>query len=145
MPLRLPWEGVEVDASRRLDTGTLGAVVKVASWSILLAWVDNERKKMSVYKINYADGSTNTIIADLDFVRANTSEGDTYAEVLPPDPTDHQKESSARVWRDRQLLDTDFIVPLTDHPQRDAYITYRQKLRDWPSTSDFPNTKPTVG
>ena len=100
---------------------------------------------MSVYKVNYADGSTNTIIADLDFVRANTSEGDTYAEVLPPDPTDHQKESSARVWRDRQLLDTDFIVPLTDHPQRDAYITYRQKLRDWPSTSDFPNTKPTVG
>jgi hypothetical protein len=100
---------------------------------------------MSVYRINYADGTTNTIIADLDFVRANTGEGDTFAEVVPPDPTDHQIQSSARVWRDRQLLDTDFIVPLTDHPQRDAYITYRQKLRDWPSTSDFPNTKPTVG
>jgi hypothetical protein len=106
----------------------------------------SERKKMSVYRINYADGSTNTIIADLDFVEANTGEGDTFAEVVPPDPTDHQKESSARVWRDRQLLDTDFIVPLTDHPQRDAYIRLRQELRDWPSTSEFPSgTKPTLG
>ena len=100
---------------------------------------------MSVYKINYANGSTNTIIADLDFVKANTSEGDTYAEVLPPDPTDHQIQSAARVWRDRQLLDTDFIVPLSDHPQRSAYMTYRTALRDWPSTSNFPDTKPTLG
>jgi hypothetical protein len=106
----------------------------------------SERKKMSVYRINYADGTTNTIIADLDFVEANTGEGDTFAEVVPPDPTDHQKESSARVWRDRQLLDTDFIVPLTDHPQRDAYLLYRQALRQWPETSEFPSgTKPTLG
>ena len=100
---------------------------------------------MSVYRINYADGTTNTIIADRDFVEANTGEGDTFSEVVPPDPTDHQKASSARVWRDRQLLDTDFIVPLTDHPQRDAYLNYRDRLRSWPSTESFPNTKPTLG
>ena len=99
---------------------------------------------MAVYKINYADGTTNTIIADRDFVEANTSEGDTFSEVVPPDPTDHQKASSARVWRYRQLLDTDYIVPLSDHPKRDAYLTYRENLRNWPSTSNFPDTRPTL-
>jgi hypothetical protein len=48
-----------------------------------------------------------------------------------------------RKWRDTELGETDFIVPTTDYPNRDAWMTYRQELRDWPSTSDFPNTKPT--
>mgnify|MGYP003671508417 FL=1 len=51
----------------------------------------------------------------------------------------------ARLWRDLDLNATDYIVPLTDHPQHAAYITYRAALRDWPSTSDFPDTKPTLG
>lgn len=51
---------------------------------------------------------------------------------------------NARNWRDQILSSTDFIIPISDHPQRDAYITYRQKLRDWPTTGDFPNTKPTL-
>ena len=50
----------------------------------------------------------------------------------------------ARLWRDLDLNATDYIVPLTDHPQHAAYITYRAALRDWPSTSDFPDTKPTL-
>jgi hypothetical protein len=49
-----------------------------------------------------------------------------------------------RAWRDDELLLTDFIVPLSDHPQRAAYMTYRTALRDWPSTGDFPDTKPTL-
>lgn len=51
----------------------------------------------------------------------------------------------ARAWRDEQLVDTDWIVPLSDHPQRDAYMAYRVSLRDWPSTENFPNTKPELG
>lgn len=48
-----------------------------------------------------------------------------------------------RGWRDSELLGTDFIVPLTDHPQQAAYMTYRQQLRDYPSQEDFPNgTRP---
>jgi len=31
-----------------------------------------------------------------------------------------------------------------DHPERESYLTYRTKLRDWPTTDDFPNTKPTL-
>ena len=53
-------------------------------------------------------------------------------------------EESARLWRDLQLKESDWIIPITDHPQYAAYKTYRTKLRDWPSTSDFPDTKPTL-
>ena len=52
-------------------------------------------------------------------------------------------EAEARQWRDNELKSTDYIVPLTDHPDHAATITYRQELRDWPSTDAFPDTKPT--
>jgi len=51
----------------------------------------------------------------------------------------------ARSWRNEELTRTDFIVPTTDHPQHAAYMAYRVALRAWPTTSDFPDTKPTVG
>ena len=54
-------------------------------------------------------------------------------------------EQKARTWRDSELSATDYIVPLSDHPQRDAYIAYRTALRNWPSTEDFPATRPTLG
>lgn len=50
-----------------------------------------------------------------------------------------------RVWRDSELQRTDWIVPITDHPQHAAYLTYRQALRDWPSTEDFPDIRPELG
>ena len=53
-------------------------------------------------------------------------------------------EMMARSWRDFQLKESDWIIPLTDHPQHAAYITYRKALRDWPSTADFPDTRPTL-
>jgi hypothetical protein len=50
----------------------------------------------------------------------------------------------ARSWRDTELISTDHIVPLVDHPDHAATLAYRVALRDWPSTSDFPDTKPTL-
>lgn len=47
-------------------------------------------------------------------------------------------------WRDMELVATDWVVPVTDHPQHAAYMTYRQALRDWPSTADFPDVRPTL-
>ena len=44
-----------------------------------------------------------------------------------------------RDWRNYELKQTDFIVPLTDHPKHSAYMAYRQELRDYPSQADFPN------
>ena len=50
----------------------------------------------------------------------------------------------AREWRDGELFATDWIVPVTDHPQHVSYLAYREALRDWPSTVNFPETKPTI-
>ena len=50
----------------------------------------------------------------------------------------------AREWRNQELNTTDYILPLTDHPDHAAKLAYRAALRDWPSTSDFPDTKPTL-
>lgn len=52
---------------------------------------------------------------------------------------DHNKLLSERSWRDVELKETDFIVPLTDHPKYSAYMTYRQELRNYPSQAEFPN------
>lgn len=50
---------------------------------------------------------------------------------------------SEKGWRDHELYSTDFIVPLTDYPNHNAYMAYRQELRDYPSQPDFPNgTRP---
>lgn len=53
-------------------------------------------------------------------------------------------EDSARDWRNQELSETDYIVPLTDHPYHAVTLTYRVALRNWPSTSDFPTTRPTL-
>lgn len=60
-----------------------------------------------------------------------------------PVKTTEELEVEARNWRNNELRETDFIMPLTDYPNRDTWITYRQELRDWTDTDDFPNTKPT--
>ena len=55
-----------------------------------------------------------------------------------------EKEKDGRDWRDVELLRTDSLMLLDDYPQKDNLAAYRQKLRDWPSTGDFPATKPTL-
>ena len=54
-------------------------------------------------------------------------------------------EQKARTWRDNELARTDIAATVSDYPNADAYIVYRQSLRAWPSTSDFPNTRPELG
>jgi hypothetical protein len=54
-------------------------------------------------------------------------------------------EEQAKEWRNSELKRTDWIVPVTDHTQHADYMAYRQALRDWPSTPDFPDTRPTLG
>ena len=49
-----------------------------------------------------------------------------------------------REWRDSELTRTDVLSLLADHPQKTEIAAYRVKLRDWPSTSDFPLTRPTL-
>ena len=60
-----------------------------------------------------------------------------------PIKTLEEKTAEEKEWRDMELKASDFIVPLTDHPQHAAYMAYRQELRDYPAQADFPNgTRP---
>ena len=60
-------------------------------------------------------------------------------------PSEEEIRAEARRWRDEELQATDWIVPVTDHPQHAAYMAHRQTLRDWPSTDTFPDTRPELG
>ena len=92
-------------------------------------------------KTSLSNGLTRHLFSDGSYVD--------YAADGPPAMSDSEKkqfdEMSARSWRDQELRKSDWIVPTSDHPQHAAYITYRKALRDWPSTSDFPDKKPTLG
>ena len=98
----------------------------------------------SKWVIKDADGNvTNPCIkATEEFVKENFSH---YTVFVESDASTLTAEEEARKWRDLELYATDYIVPTSDHPQHSAYLTYRSLLRDWPSTSDFPNTRPELG
>ncbi len=90
-------------------------------------------------------------INGFDGVWAEESEGfgsgDLYDEEngwSHPVKTTEEVEVEAREWRNRELESSDYIVPLTDHPKQSATLTYRQELRDWPTTDDFPGIKPVA-
>lgn len=83
------------------------------------------------------NGLTRHLYEDGSFIDKQIVEGVVEATI-------EEKKRRGRSWRDAQLKSTDWIYPLGDHPQHSAYITYRQALRDWPSTSDFPDTRPTL-
>jgi len=60
--------------------------------------------------------------------------------------------SAAIFWRDAELLRTDIAATVSDYPNAEAILLYRQALRDWPAQNDdgeyingFPDTKPEVG
>ena len=99
---------------------------------------------MARYKITYKDGSTSEIIGGEDFCKEfTTKEGGSYELVNPALPQD-MINAQAKIWRDEELAATDNIAQTPDFPNRDKYLTYRQKLRDWPSTADFPAKKPVL-
>ena len=94
------------------------------------------------YIIKDADGNIlNFINADAEFVAANFDHYELYVEPTPPEPT---AEEAARQWRDAELEATDKAAQTPDWPNRDNILTYRQALRDWPATADFPNTRPEL-
>tara|TARA_Y100000996_G_scaffold355255_1_gene295737 strand:- start:359 stop:661 length:303 start_codon:yes stop_codon:yes gene_type:complete len=99
---------------------------------------------MSIYKITYKDGSTNQIIGTEDFCKEVTQDGGSYEVVNLPEPSQDTIKSEARMWRNEELAITDSIAQTPDFPNRDKYLTYRQALRDWPSTADFPAKKPAL-
>ena len=95
------------------------------------------------YNIKDAGGNiTNTIIADSAFVAANFEHYELWVAPTPVEPT---AAEAGRMWRDIELSSSDTASQTPDWPNRDNILTYRTALRDWPSTSDFPDTPPELG
>ena len=89
------------------------------------------------------DTSTNILLDSINQdVKAKVWNGSAW-EDMPISA--EQKEAEGRMWRDHELLRTDSLLLLDDYPQKDGLAAYRQALRDWPSTDDFPDTRPTLG
>ena len=83
-----------------------------------------------------------------DWVRYEYEDG-TFTECMykqveiTPEYILESKKQEEKTWRNMELLSTDWIVSLVDHPKHTAYMTYRQELRDYPAQPDFPNgTRP---
>jgi hypothetical protein len=56
-----------------------------------------------------------------------------------------QKIAQEKQWRDSELERTDKFATIKDMPYYYAHISYRQALRDYPNTEDFPNgVRPTL-
>jgi len=101
---------------------------------------------MSMFIIKDSNGNeVNRIVADAAFVEAHY---EFFEEERPPEYTPEEITAAlaagGRVWRDSELRRTDSLVVLPDYPDMSALTTYRQALRDWPNTSDFPDTRPTM-
>lgn len=82
--------------------------------------------------VNYQDGD----LLEYDYGNGNVIRKHYYA---PIEPTAEEIVDAERQWRDSELASTDWIVPITDHPQHTEYLSYRQELRDYPAQEDFPN------
>jgi Uma2 family endonuclease len=102
--------------------------------------------KTILSQTNLTESSRNDNPINGDILRYEYTDG-TIIEKQLHIPTEEELQNNAandaRAWRNNELQATDFIVPLSDYPNRDAWLTYRQELRDWTTTSDFPETKPT--
>ena len=101
---------------------------------------------MAIIKVT-KDGVSNNIVGTLEF--AKKAFPDSTCEVVPEvtpssEETKTAQEAEAREWRNGELDRTDTLSLLTDFPKKTELAAYRTKLRDWPSTSDFPDTRPTL-
>jgi len=56
-----------------------------------------------------------------------------------PDATDDQKLEQVRLWRDDELVRTDWTQVADAPVDAEAWAAYRQALRDLPDTIDIGN------
>lgn len=63
----------------------------------------------------------------------------TYSEPEPVTQTQEEKALEARGLRDAMLRETDWMVLSDSGTPSQAWLDYRQALRDVPSQSDFPD------
>jgi len=61
------------------------------------------------------------------------------------------QEVYAKQWRDAELTRTDIAATVSDYPNAEAILVYREALRQWPATNEageyingFPATRPEL-
>ena len=79
---------------------------------------------------------------NLDIMRYHYSDGCIIEKQIHINTEHDSAEAVARKWRDYELSSTDNVAQTPDYPNHAQWLTYRQELRDWPSTDAFPDTKP---
>lgn len=95
---------------------------------------------MPIFKIKDDDDNViNVISANESFVASRYSN---YEKMPDPVKGDKEKKADAREWRDSELERTDIFATVSDYPHTTELTAYRTALRDWPSTDDFPDTRP---
>ena len=98
---------------------------------------------MSTYIITNNEGNEiNRINSSAAFVEENYPNCHSLVVIATDELT---AEQTARGWRNEELSSTDTASQTPDWPNRDNILLYRTALRNWPSTSDFPATKPVLG
>ena len=100
---------------------------------------------MPQFKVTYADGTVKTHLATLERVQEYVKHGGSYEEENSEIVLSENKiKEQARSWRNSALRAPDKFVSVTDHPDHTAIISFRQKLRSWPDTEDFPDKRPVL-
>ena len=98
---------------------------------------------MSTYIITNNEGNEiNRINSSAAFVEENYPNCHSLVVIATDELT---AEEAGRMWRDAELSSSDIASQTPDWPNRDNILTYRTALRNWPSTSDFPATRPELG
>ena len=124
------------------DQGICVGISNVSSSIDDPAYIEISSYDQSYLRKKYKDGAwTNEYVPLEDYKAELVDTNSEPEEAENEDPT----SEDPREWRNMELYRTDSLVLLPDHPDKDRLVAYRQALRDWPSTSDFPNTKPTIG
>lgn len=93
---------------------------------------------MAIYIIKDESGNEiDRIVAEEDYVSKKYD----FYELFTKDT---QKRQEARMWRDSELTRTDTLALLPDYPQAEALLVYRQALRNWTDSEDFPDVRPEM-
>jgi len=122
------------------DQGVCIGISSVTSTINDSAYIEIPSYDQSYLRKKYVDGAWTAEVVPLQAYKAEFT--DTTSE---PAAVEEPPAQDPRDWRNVELHRTDILMLLPDHPDKDNLATYRQKLRDWPSTGDFPDTKPTIG
>ena len=102
------------------------------------AYIEIPSYDQSYLRRKYVGGAWTAEIVALEDYKA------AFVDTTPEPVAVEEPVEEPRAWRDSELSKTDILMLLPDYPDKDSLTTYRQKLRDWPSTGDFPATKPTL-